>query len=325
MIAATLNGIGAVGIAPEAKLMGVRILDGEPTDEDEAKAFAWQPEGMTTHVSSNSWGPSDDAQTLGVLGPLTAAAIEKAATTYRNGLGTVIAVAGGNGSDEGDLSSYDGYSSNRHVIGVCSVNKLGEPSSFSEWGINIALCGIGGEFEPPDVIWTTNVTGKAANDLIVENGSKAPIDYMDNFNGTSAATPMVSAAAALILGQYPQLSARDVKEILMRSATRTGLTGGDDFVRNEDGFFFSHAFGAGLLNISGALTLAHTWNKLPAQRSTPEYVAEGEMDVEEGGPGATATSEAHRRDSSGDGRVCGKHDAAVSGRPAGWYSYRHQG
>ena len=77
----------------------------------------------------------------------------------------------------------------------------------------------------------------------------------------------------------------------MRSATRTGLTGGDDFVRNEGGFFFSHAFGAGLLNISGALTLAHTWNKLPAQRSTPEYVAEGEVDVEEGGPGATATSE----------------------------------
>lgn len=286
IIAAVMNNIGVAGIAPDAKLMALRLIDGPATDEDEAKAFAWQPDGLVTHVSSNSWGPDDDGATLGKPGPLTAAAIEKAAMKHRDGKGTVIVVAAGNGSGDGDISSYDGYSGNRHVIGVGAVNADGAPSSYSEWGVNVALTALGGEFEPPAAIVTTNLTGSAANQLITEKkNSKAPEDYMDVFNGTSAATPMVSAAAALLLSKYPDLSARDVKEILMRSATRTGLIDGDEFARNGGGLHFSHSFGAGLLNVAGAMALAHDWTNLGPARSSEEYILDGEEPIEEGGPG----------------------------------------
>src|SRR5262245_11839078 len=215
----------------------------------------WQPNGLVTHVSSNSWGPADDGKSLGRMGSLQAAAVEKAATTHRGGLGTVFCVSAGNGRQASDDSSYDEFAGSRYVIGVGAVNRKGEPSSFSEQGMNVAISALGGEFNPPDVVWTTNNSGQAALDALHTKyeTSNAPLNYSDAFNGTSAAAPQVSGAAALLLQENPNLGYRDVKEILMRTATKTGLSGGDDFHMNGGGFSFSHSFGAGLLNVSGAL------------------------------------------------------------------------
>ena len=43
-------------------------------------------------------------------------------------------------------------------------------------------------------------------------------DYTSRFNGTSAATPMVTGVIALMLEANPNLSWHDVQEILVRSA-----------------------------------------------------------------------------------------------------------
>jgi subtilisin family serine protease len=147
---------------------------------------------------------------------------------------------------------------------VGAVNIKGESSSFSERGINVAISAPGGEFAPPETIWTTNNSGAEANGILhtAQETSEAPEDYTDAFNGTSAAAPHVSGAAALLLEKYPSLGYRDVKEILMRSANRDPLTDGDPFVTNGGGIAFSHSFGAGLLNVSGALALANNWKNL---------------------------------------------------------------
>jgi subtilisin family serine protease len=258
------NNIGVIGVAPEARLMGLRLIAEPAPDDATGDALSWQPNGLVTHVSSNSWGPPDDGMSLGRIGSLQAAAIELAATNYRNGLGTVFAVSAGNGRQSGDDASYDAFSASRFVIGVGAVNRNGEPSSFSEQGINVAISALGGEFNPPDVLWTTNNSGPAALDSLKSKfeTSQAPINYSDAFNGTSAAAPQVSGAAALLLQVNSNLGYRDVKEILMRTATKTGLTGGDDFRDNGGGFSFSHSFGAGLLNVSAALDLAAGWTNL---------------------------------------------------------------
>ncbi|MBI4903150.1 MAG: S8 family serine peptidase [Acidobacteria bacterium] len=265
LIAATgFNNLGVIGVAPEARLMGLRIIGGESGDDDTAEALAWQPGGLVTHVSSNSWGPADDGKATGRMGPLQAAAIEKAATTYRDGLGTVFCVSAGNGRADGDESSYDEFAGSRFVIGVGAVNKKGEPSSYGEGGINVAISALGGESAPPEMIWTTNNAGDEAHAKLHEDfeTSEAPVHYTDAFNGTSAAAPQVSGAAALLLEANPGLGYRDVKEILMRTATRTGLSGGDDFVTNKAGISFSHSFGAGLLNVAAALDAAKEWSNL---------------------------------------------------------------
>lgn len=259
------NSEGLAGIAPEARLMGLRLIAGPVTDEMEGQAFAWQPAGTTVHVSSNSWGPGDDGVDGGRQGPLAMAGLAKATRENRDGLGTVVVVSAGNGRKKGDNSSFDAYASSRFAIAVAAINRAGEPSSYSEEGMNVAISAYGGEYFPPDVIWTTNRSGAEANALLKEPGaSEAPINYTDSFNGTSAAAPQVSGAVALLLERNPRLHYRDVKEILLTTARRTGLKGGDPFATNGGGFAFSHSFGAGVLNVAKALEAADGWKSLPA-------------------------------------------------------------
>lgn len=257
------NQEGLSGVAPEARLMGIRLIAGPATDEAEGLAFGWQPAGTVVHVSSNSWGPNDDGIDAGRQGMLAGAGMSKAATANRDGLGTVIVVSAGNGRASGDNSSYDGYASSRFALAVGAVNRQGQPSSYSEEGMNVAVSAFGGEFAPPDVIWTTNNSGDEAHAALLGKGlSQAPINYTDSFNGTSAAAPQVSGTVALLLERNPALHYRDVKEILLTTARKTGLRDGDPFVINGGGLGFSHSFGAGVVNVAKALEAADAWRSL---------------------------------------------------------------
>lgn len=262
--AAGFNGIGVTGVAPESRVMGLRFVGGASDDDAAGVALAWQPEGIITHVSSNSWGPADDGKDDGRVSATQLAGIQRGATTNREGLGTVYAISCGNGRDSGDDNSYDGFSTSRFGIAVAAAARDGKQSSYSENGMGVAITAFGGEFQPPDVLWSTNVSGEEAFRIKAESfpTTEAPINYTDAGNGTSAAAPQVSGAAALLLQANPRLGYRDVKEILMRTARREGLQGSDGFVQNGGGFHFSHSFGAGLLNVSGALAEASRWTNL---------------------------------------------------------------
>lgn len=263
------NDLGVIGVAPEARLMGVRYVGQEPAggEADTARALLWQPDGIVSHVSSNSWGSEDDGIDTGRMSSQQAAAMQKGATEGRAGLGMVYVIAAGNGRGEQDDSSYDEFAGSRYAIAVGAVNREGQQSSYSESGMNVALSALGGEMSPPGMMWTTNNMGADPYTLLQQQfeTSTAPINYTDAFNGTSAATPQVSGAVALLLERNPGLGYRDVKEILIRSARRDGLKGGDAFVTNGGGIPFSHSFGAGLLNVSGALDLAANWKNLGQQ------------------------------------------------------------
>jgi hypothetical protein len=130
--------------------------------------------------------------------------------------------------------------------------------------MNVAISALGGEYDPPGVMWTTNNSGGEAYAIKAEKfpTTEAPMNYTDAFNGTSAAAPQISGAAALLLEKNPRLGYRDVKEILIRTAFREGLKGSDEFATNGAGIPFSHSFGAGLVNVSAAVERAATWENL---------------------------------------------------------------
>ena len=74
-------------------------------------------------------------------------------------------------------------------------------------------------------IWTTDLVGDfGANAAPLPNGfdpDSDPLldpDYTSRFNGTSASAPMVAGVIALMLDANPNLTYRDVQEILVRSA-----------------------------------------------------------------------------------------------------------
>lgn len=269
-MAAGFNNTGVLGVAPEARAMGLRLVGGATADDATQVALGWQPEGLLTHVSSNSWGPNDDGKSDGRVGSLQIAGIQKGATENREGRGTVYAISCGNGRDSGDDASYDEFSGSRFGIAVAAVGRDGKQSSYSESGMSVAIAAFGGEFQPPEVLWSTNVSGEEAFKTKAENfpTSEAPINYTDSANGTSSAAPQVSGAAALLLELNPKLGYRDVKEILMLTAKTEGLAGNDEFKKNAGGFSFSHAFGAGLLNVSGALAKAVDWVNLGELKET---------------------------------------------------------
>lgn len=246
--AAFNNSRGVAGSAPGASLLGIRIFDaltGSLLDSKISTALGWNK----ADISSNSWGPSLQPSAPGLL---TAAAIEDGVTTGRSGKGIIYLFASGNGDEDGDYNGYNGYTSNPYVITVAAVGPDGKKATYSERGPNITISAPTQGSSTGLASVTTDRTG--ADGYTSGN-------YTTDFNGTSAATPIVSGVVALMLEANPNLTWRDVKEILIRTATHNDPTD-STWATNGAGFRFSEKYGAGLVNAAAAVSLANSWTSL---------------------------------------------------------------
>ncbi|MBA0447594.1 S8 family serine peptidase [Stenotrophomonas maltophilia] len=201
-----------------------------------------------------------------------------------------------------------------NVITVAAVRADGVRSSYSSTGSALWVSGFGGEngwqrqvvpgqlairYDP--AILTTDVTGcaqgsnKNASLRNTLDGDQSAIDrtcnYTGKMNGTSAATPMVSGVAALVLEANPNLSYRDVKYILATTATRNdpnqaAVTHSDGRVLvpgwtvNAAGRAYSNWYGFGVVNAARAVQVAENFQSLGALvdsgwRTTTRTVAIG--------------------------------------------------
>ena len=250
------NGLGICGAAPEATLVGLRLISPDSSDTTQSAALLHQNEII--QIKSNSWGPDDGGSVVEGPGTLTAAALQQAAATGRGGLGTLILWAAGNGLAAGDDSNYDGYANSIYTIAVTSVTDSGAQASHAEPGANILIAA------PSDGgaqnISSTDRTGSSGYNA-GGGGNYSSADYTNDFGGTSAAAPLAGGGIALLIQSKPSLGWRDVKEILLRSATQNSAADPGWF-SNAAGFHFNDKFGAGLLNIQSAVTLAAAWNNL---------------------------------------------------------------
>jgi subtilisin-like proprotein convertase family protein len=252
------NGSGGCGVAPEATLVGLRLIAAPVTDSQEAAAFAHAAEAI--QIKSNSWGPADGGFSLDGPGPLARAALAHAAATGRGGLGTIFVWAAGNGQESQDNSNYDGFANDIHTIAVAASDSLLRQAYYSEPGANVVVAAPSdGRFSA--AIVTTDLSGTAGY-----NVSSAGGDYCSDFGGTSAAAPAVAAIVALMLEENPSLGWRDVQEILIRSARRINPSD-PGWAENGAGLRFNPKFGGGLADAAAAVALAADWQPLaPAVR-----------------------------------------------------------
>ncbi|QJE97678.1 S8 family serine peptidase [Luteolibacter luteus] len=246
------NGIGVSGSAPEATLVGYRLISGPIEDADIGDAIAYEMGNV--HIKSNSWGPTD--WMLLKMGPTAyeQEALEASVTTGRDGKGTVFLWAGGNGNDYGDNSNYDGFANSIYSIGVGAMDSMMRRSYYSEFGANLLVTAPSNGATPALGKTTTDRTGAVG----YSTG-----DYTDSFGGTSSATPTTSGIVALMLSKNPNLGYRDVQEILATTAKKINPNDAG-WSTNSAGFHFHHAYGAGLVDAAAAVALAENWENLGA-------------------------------------------------------------
>jgi subtilisin family serine protease len=91
--------------------------------------------------------------------------------------------------------------------------------------------------------------------------STTPNNNYEEFDGTSMAAPVVSGLAALILSYYPDLTATDVKDIIMKSVTK--VTKKVKYVNEKEETvrvnFSELCVSGGIVNAYNALKLAETY------------------------------------------------------------------
>ena len=200
------NGLGSAGIAYDATLVSLRHGQNdahslsEDADDREIIAAFDRATALGADVSNNSWGPSQPLPAT----PEIQAAIERFATEGRDGLGGVVTFAAGNERAQTLSANLEADQNSPYAIPVAAVDQTGKFSVFSSPGANILVAA------PGENVQTTVRQGTA------QDGGDY---YLED--GTSFATPAVSGVAALILEANPDLTARDVQEILALSAYRS--------------------------------------------------------------------------------------------------------
>jgi len=247
LISARHNQIGIKGIAPNSPIIGANIFKAGTSISDIASLF-YTIANLNIAVVNNSWGfMSGDGEDQVFnpvctenLHPAISEAISYAATSGRLGLGTVIVFASGN-SDSADPSDHCiTYPANHtDVISVGAITPLGNRALYSSIDENLDF-----------VVPSSNADGSFGVVTLDKMGSKGlnSENYNFNFGGTSAAAPIVTGIAALLLSVNPSLSRLQVLQILIDNAVDLGDPGQDES--------FGHGLPDAFASVNRALELA---------------------------------------------------------------------
>ncbi len=110
-------------------------------------------------------------------------------------------------------------------------------------------------------------------------------EYVANFGGTSAAAPMVSGVAALMLSVNSQLTQREVKYILAATARPLDLhhpgalykntVVEQGWTTNQAGYRFSNWYGFGLVDAEAAVTMAREMMRPEGIFKLPKQIDSG--------------------------------------------------
>ena len=251
------NGKGVIGVAPSSSIVALNTFS---TGLDADFEDALQKEGVD--ISNNSWGGGDS--TILYDDPSSLIGIEVGVKNNRNGLGTIYIFASGN---EGNNANYSMLHGSPYVINVGAVNIKGDVPKFSNFGENIAVVAPAGDNESG--IFTTDLIGKiygfdgelTETPNFTENSNG---DYTGLMNGTSSAVPIVSGVVALLLEANRNLSYRDVKYILMKTAS---IPENIKDKSNGANIKFSPKYGFGVIDPKSAIDMAKNYKSLPTEET----------------------------------------------------------
>ncbi|XP_025099332.1 PC3-like endoprotease variant B isoform X2 [Pomacea canaliculata] len=253
--AAADNDVCGVGIAYNAKIGGIRVLDGRVTDSLEGEALQFKTNYID--IFSASWGPNDDGKTMEAPHHYAAAALQNGVKYGRNGLGNIYVWATGNGGMNGDNCNADGYVSSIETLSVGSINDWGHrPFYMENCTSTIAVVPTGGEEYRGQEVEMGKVKLKVVTTDI--NGG-----CIENFQGTSSAAPLAAGCLANVLQANPSLTWRDVQHVVVHGTRIPSVD--NSWTINGGGHHISHEFGFGLMDCGKMVQIAQEWSNVPEQ------------------------------------------------------------
>jgi hypothetical protein len=188
-IAASNNGFGVTGVAPNAKIMPVRVLN----------AFG---KGNVFDTSAGiRYAADNGADVINLsLGGYYNSAVEDAAIQYAIDKGVVVVMSAGN--DGLSTPTYPAKNADRGGIAVGAINQQNTVAYFS------------------------NDAGKLLDYVVapgVDVSSTTPFNNYRFYSGTSMAAPHVAGVAALMLSANPNLTPSQVEDIITQTANPSGI------------------------------------------------------------------------------------------------------
>ncbi len=190
------NAIGLDGITDGVRIMGVRAVpDGDERDKDVANAIRYAVDNGA-HIINMSFGKGYSPNK----------ALVDEAVRYADSKGVLLVHAAGNDGEDIDVTPNFPNA----MLSTTEKARNWIEVGASSWKGGNELAAAFSNF------------GQTRVDLFapgVDIYSAAPGNEFKRQSGTSMAAPVVSGVAALLMAYYPELTASDVREILLESVT----------------------------------------------------------------------------------------------------------
>lgn len=234
ILANRTNDLGMKGVANNAVLMSVRAVpDGDERDKDVALAIRYAVDNGAKVINMSfgkSWSPNPEW------------VFEAFKYAEKNDV-LLVHAAGNDGKDIDVSENWPNDTADKinelcdNVLTVGAMSsKYDEniPATFSNYGkLNVDV------FAPGVQIYST-----------------VPNNEYAKYNGTSMASPEVAGVAALVRSYYPELSASQVKHIIMNSGTKVDIDVLKPGTKEEKTNFSTLSVSGNVLNAYNALVLA---------------------------------------------------------------------
>lgn len=191
------NGIGIDGVSNTVKIMSVRAVpNGDERDKDVANAIRYAVDNGA-HIINMSFGKTYSPQKEVVY----------EAIKYAESKGILMVHAAGNSSKNIDVT--ENYPN----------RKISEKDLSSTW-LEVGANSWGKDDE---FVGDFSNYGRGSVDIFapgVQVYSTVPDNKYEKFDGTSMAAPATSGLAALLMAYFPDLSAKEVRDIIVNSSRK---------------------------------------------------------------------------------------------------------
>jgi len=215
------NGIGIAGVAPESKIIPIKVLNAQGSGfvSDVIKAIRYAAD-LGARIINLSLGVAKN-----FLSKSLQSSFQKA-VAYAKSKGSFLVAAAGNENSN---------VANSYPAGIPDVFAVGavDPNNKRAWFSNFGKL-LDGVAPGVDVLSTVPVGSTL--------GSASGVADYRRLSGTSMASPIVAGAVALMRAKNPLLTYNQIRDILRSTATDLGAAG------------FDQSYGYGLVNALAAVT-----------------------------------------------------------------------